>query len=187
MLQEMLHRSLTPDVVSHSAAISACEKGRHWEEAIRLLREISHSALIADVVSYSAAIEGCGGVGQWVATLQLLQASCHTCLSYSTAVYQHTHLTCASEWAALKLGIATSHVQDLLTIVLTPSLSLKFARSNLTLTSDVVSYSAAISACEKGKHWEGALRLLHEMLEGDLEPDLVSYSVSITAAAIGQW
>ena len=27
LLQEMLHRSLTPNVVSCSAAISACEKG----------------------------------------------------------------------------------------------------------------------------------------------------------------
>jgi len=34
--QIMLHRSLTPNVVRHNAAISACEKGKHWEEALRL-------------------------------------------------------------------------------------------------------------------------------------------------------
>ena len=39
MLEEMLRRALTPEVVSHSAAISACEKGKHWEEALRMLQE----------------------------------------------------------------------------------------------------------------------------------------------------
>ena len=33
---------------------------------------------------------------------------------------------------------------------------------------NVITYSAAISACEKGKHWEEALRLLQEMLRGSL-------------------
>ena len=59
MLQEMLHRSLTPDVVSYSAAISPCEKGKHWEEALRLLQEITHRSLTPTVVSYSAAISAC--------------------------------------------------------------------------------------------------------------------------------
>ena len=32
------------------------------------------------------------------------------------------------------------------------------------LTPDVMCWSAAISACEKGKQWEGALGLLQEMV-----------------------
>ena len=34
LLQKLLHRSLAPDVVSYSAMASACEKGKHWEEAL---------------------------------------------------------------------------------------------------------------------------------------------------------
>ena len=40
LLEEMVHRSLTPDVVSHSGAISACGRGKHWEEALDLLQEM---------------------------------------------------------------------------------------------------------------------------------------------------
>ena len=55
----MLQRSITPDVVSHSASISACEKGKHWEEALRLLQEMLQRSLTPDVVSHSAAISAC--------------------------------------------------------------------------------------------------------------------------------
>ena len=100
------------------------------------------------------------------------------------------HLTCASEWAALKLGSATANVQDLLVKVLTPSRSIKFKRSNLTLIPDVVSYSTAISACEKGKRWQEALQLLlemlQEMLHRSLTPNVVSHSAAISACEKGK-
>ena len=42
------------------------------------------------------------------------------------------------------------------------------------LTPDVVSWNAAISACEKGKQWEGALGFLQEMVQQLLTPNMVS-------------
>ena len=42
------------------------------------------------------------------------------------------------------------------------------------LTPNVVSWNAAISACEKGKQWEGALGLLQEMVHQLLTPNVVS-------------
>ena len=60
MLQEMEHHLLAPDVMSFSAIISACEKGKQWEGALRLLREMVDQLLQApDVVSWSAAISSC--------------------------------------------------------------------------------------------------------------------------------
>ena len=41
------------------------------------------------------------------------------------------------------------------------------------LTPEVVSYNAAISACKKGKQWEGALGLLQEMVQQLLIPGVV--------------
>ena len=41
-----------------------------------------------------------------------------------------------------------------------------------------MSYNAAISACEKGKQWEGALQLLQEMVCQALTPNVVSYSAA---------
>ncbi|CAK0887382.1 unnamed protein product [Prorocentrum cordatum] len=59
------------------------------------------------------------------------------------------------------------------------------------LEPNVISYSAGISACEKGGQWQAALTLLSEMRralallsemwEAKLEPDVISYSAGISA------
>ncbi|CAK0894730.1 unnamed protein product [Prorocentrum cordatum] len=53
---------------------------------------------------------------------------------------------------------------------------------------DVISYSAGISACEKGEQWQRALALLREMRKAQLEPNTVSYNAGISACEKGlQW
>ena len=53
---------------------------------------------------------------------------------------------------------------------------------------NVVSYSSAIGAGEKGTRWEEALRLLQEMLRNSLPPDVVSHIAAICACEQGaQW
>ena len=42
------------------------------------------------------------------------------------------------------------------------------------LTPDEVSWSAAISACVKGKQWEGSLGLLQKMVHQLLTPNVVN-------------
>ncbi|CAK0826491.1 unnamed protein product [Prorocentrum cordatum] len=53
----------------------------------------------------------------------------------------------------------------------------------------LVSYSAGISACEKGEQWQRALALLSEMREAKGEPDVtLIYSAGISACGNGeQW
>ena len=52
----------------------------------------------------------------------------------------------------------------------------------------VISYSAAISACEKVGQWEKALQLLDEIQQRRLVPDVVSYITAISAREMnGQW
>ena len=43
------------------------------------------------------------------------------------------------------------------------------------LEPDVISYNAAISACERDAQWEQALGLLPEMRSSRLEPTVISY------------
>jgi pentatricopeptide repeat domain-containing protein 1 len=56
------------------------------------------------------------------------------------------------------------------------------------LQPDVISYNAAISACEKGLQWEKALHFLSEMRTQGLQPDVISYNAAISACEKGlQW
>jgi len=55
MMQEML----APSVVSWSAAISACEKGKRWEDARNMLQGMAHHAVPTDTISRNASITAC--------------------------------------------------------------------------------------------------------------------------------
>ena len=49
------------------------------------------------------------------------------------------------------------------------------------MTANVISFSAAISACEKGEQWEQALALLHKMHETSRASNVISLSAAISA------
>lgn len=46
---------------------------------------------------------------------------------------------------------------------------------------NVICYSAAITACEKGGEWRKALHLLLKMINSGVEPDTIAYNASISA------
>ena len=50
---------LTPNAISYSAAISACEKGQQWQRALELLEEMKAAGVAPNVISYNAAISAC--------------------------------------------------------------------------------------------------------------------------------
>ena len=50
---------------------------------------------------------------------------------------------------------------------------------------EVISYSAAISECEKGAEWMLPVKLLNEMRRWNLTPEVISYSAAITACEKG--
>ena len=50
---------------------------------------------------------------------------------------------------------------------------------------NVISYNAAMSACESGKQWLGSLRLLQELIQHLLAPDSLSCNAAIGACGQG--
>merc|ERR1712107_455006 len=51
------------------------------------------------------------------------------------------------------------------------------------LLPDVITYNAAISACEKGQQPQQALQLLDQMQHRGLLPDIITYSVAVNVCA----
>jgi len=54
------------------------------------------------------------------------------------------------------------------------------------VTPNVISYNAAISACEKGRQWEKAVSLLDGMRAAGVTPNVISYSAAIQACAVAE-
>ena len=49
------------------------------------------------------------------------------------------------------------------------------------MQADVITYSATISACEKGQQWITATTLLREMQQRHMKSDAITYSATISA------
>ena len=54
------------------------------------------------------------------------------------------------------------------------------------MLADVITYSATISACEKGQQWIAAMSLLREMQQWNMEANVITYSATICACEKGQ-
>ena len=48
--------AVLPNVISYAAAISACEKGPQWQQALSVLAAVQKTAVLPCVISYNAAI-----------------------------------------------------------------------------------------------------------------------------------
>ena len=54
------------------------------------------------------------------------------------------------------------------------------------IPADTITYSAAISACEKGGQWQRALQLLEDMQAKGIPADTITYSAAISACEKGR-
>ena len=63
---------LEPDVISYNSAISACEKGQQWKQALSQLLEMWTPQRTPDVINYNSAISACEKGQQSEQALSLL-------------------------------------------------------------------------------------------------------------------
>ena len=59
LLPETRSSQLEPDVISYNSAISACEKGQQWQQALMLFSEMGQQHVVPNVVTHNAAISAC--------------------------------------------------------------------------------------------------------------------------------
>ena len=65
-----------PNVVSYTAAVSACQKGGHWQAAWKIF--VAMPEEWQDAISYDAAIKACEKGGKGQKTLKTLEAMSKT-------------------------------------------------------------------------------------------------------------
>ncbi|CAE7428869.1 unnamed protein product [Symbiodinium sp. KB8] len=66
-----LGNGIEADVISYSAAISACEEEAQWQAALQLLQDLRSSYLVANVVALTAAISACTKGRNWQSAIAL--------------------------------------------------------------------------------------------------------------------
>jgi pentatricopeptide repeat domain-containing protein 1 len=64
-LETIEKRGLEPDNITYSSAISACEKGGQWQQALALLDQMPEKGVTANVITCNAAISACEKGGKW--------------------------------------------------------------------------------------------------------------------------
>ena len=70
LMREMRARDLAPNVITYSAAISACEKAARWKSALALLVVMRRTRVLPDEHSFNGAILACGRAGAALSTLR---------------------------------------------------------------------------------------------------------------------
>ena len=71
----MCKAGVTMDVISFSAAISACEKGGQWQRALSLLEDMCKEGVTGNVIGFNAAISVCEKEDEWQRELSFLTKS----------------------------------------------------------------------------------------------------------------
>eukprot|EP00913_Durusdinium_trenchii_P015660 g14720.t2 len=188
-----------------AAAISACEKGGQWPEALKLFEAMPETKVQPDVISYSAAISACEKCGQWPQALKLFHAMPKAKVQPNVISHNAAISACekGGQWQqAIKLfeAMPEERVQpDAISYNAAISacekggnwpeaLKLLEAMPNVKVQPNVISYNAAISACEKGGQWQQALKLFDTMPMAKVQPDVISCSAAISACEKGgQW
>eukprot|EP00415_Alexandrium_ostenfeldii_P004959 UN4959 len=83
----MPHLRINPDVISCSAAMSACEKGGQWQAALAVLRTMPHLRINPNVISCNAAVSACAKGDRWQMALHLFRSMVGVGLSPDAVTY----------------------------------------------------------------------------------------------------
>ncbi|CAE7506162.1 EMB2654 [Symbiodinium sp. CCMP2456] len=203
--------NLQPDEITPATVIGACEKGGKWEQAAAFLQRMDRMALETNIRACTAAIGSCkleadssqghgmaaSSAWTWVPALRLLGSLEHLGLQGDDLSTNYVIVSCTASgrWQeALAIpvrtaGVATSACNAKLAACAEWQKVLALYATSLRaqLTPDLVTYSTAIGACERGEQWPQALDLLDQM-KGIRQVDAMAYTATIGACAGGaQW
>jgi pentatricopeptide repeat protein len=107
-LAVLLQSSHLPNGISYNAAISACETGEQWQQALGLLAMLQQSGLVPDVITYTAALTACERGEQRQQALGLLNVMQQSGLRSNVITYNAAIM--AHQWPRLVCLASTSSI-----------------------------------------------------------------------------
>eukprot|EP00438_Fugacium_kawagutii_P010387 Skav220387 [mRNA] locus=scaffold639:162903:163631:- [translate_table: standard] len=168
---------ISADVISYNAAISACEKGGQWQQALTLFEAMPKAMISPNVVSFSAAISACQKGGQWQQALTLFEAIPKTSIPPTVICYNAAISACqkGGQWQL--------------------ALTLFDAMPVARLQADIVTYSAVLDSSEiseselgGGIFQHGLLPVLEtSTLRSTLKLDLHNHSEGAARLTLRWW
>ena len=137
------------------AAISAHVMGEQLQKALGLLVAMQEVELVPDSTTYNAAISACEKAQQWQQALGLLAMMraadlVPNAITYNAAISAHAKGEQWQKALGLLAAVQGSELLPMSSRTLLPSGLLELMRDG-DLVPDVITYSAAISPCEKSE------------------------------------
>eukprot|EP00438_Fugacium_kawagutii_P001023 Skav205831 [mRNA] locus=scaffold160:154326:155579:- [translate_table: standard] len=209
-----------PDVISYSTVISVVGKASRWQVSLQLLAE---SEGIADLVCFNSAIAACGQSLQWqkastlvslmmerlvmpdAVSVSSMLTACGNAMRWQLALWHFHHFYTFSHDNSLEALASPQSSRDLAASSACSDHTSYQGRFHPSRFHDVLTLSAAINACEKGRQWQAALELLAGAMAGQISgttltsprislelssifPDSVSFNAAIVACeGCSQW
>ncbi|CAE7225040.1 MRL1 [Symbiodinium natans] len=187
-----------------NAAMTACEVGSRWAEALALLLSAENAGLVPTVVSLTAAMSACRQGRQWHRAIQIFDlATRHRKVHADEGLLGAAIASAASgqQWelglhilfSASQYGVVPNLPMRNAGILacekgrqwqLALSLLEQSARSGMRVS--LITANSTLSACEKARRWEQALALFEAMRRQSFQPDPVTWTVAIGALAAGR-
>ena len=196
LLQELQLRDLQPSVPQwqrdHGWVTMACEKAGQWQKALDLLKKMVTRRLEANHVAQMATAwrlrDGAGEAGRQAASLGQLNPELRKTLVLRlyTAKGRKDARDVATAAETLR-SYGAPKPRDYI-VLLSAYGEVQLWQSALDILKEmhalqfapyIVSYNAALMACEKGHQWRAALALYQDMQNLHLPPDQVSFTTLI--------
>eukprot|EP00438_Fugacium_kawagutii_P013329 Skav213528 [mRNA] locus=scaffold1184:39278:42157:- [translate_table: standard] len=194
LLDRMIKSHFQPDTITYNSSMRSLRgtgsSASRWHLAIELYSQLLKTRLLPSLTTWSTVTNICSQGNAWHVALFCVHQALNQERSFEDAVH------------AVHAGSPKrDNVSSVLDAASVTSVLIACARSRRwqrsvqlfadlfsgqgTVSPDVACFNAAISACERGGHWSGALLLLHQLRHGSLQPDLTSVNALLSACEKG--
>lgn len=190
ILEELVTKRLRGNIIIYNAAANALGKGSKWRLSLFMLCEAARKGCVANEISQNLLLSALERAACWTRGIELLGASSNA-ISFNTALKG-----CAKGWlkalevfTTMRLSGSEPDAFTFSALAQTHSwLMACYFLDQAGSQANLVTYSAAMSACQGSAQWQQAMILFSRLLSKGLLPNVISYSAAVSACEKGgQW